>query len=431
MQSPYVFENGLRHVLPYFLQSKIHPKQRWVGKTLFEVFHSEFKEAPSIIQHEIENKLLYIQTNHGRKKNTQEILQGWDVLRNRPIDSFDVISINKHKHEPSVPLQAKVRLSTFPSQSKTTIRIIYEDSDLLVILKPSGIPTHPTGNYHYNTITEILKFDLQMNNIWPCHRLDKVTSGVLILAKNKHACYKYQKCLQEDKLISRKSYYARVCGKFPEEEVMINCPIFSINSCGGFLVPSNANEIPINSTTVFKLIQYDAKTNQSVVVCKPITGRMHQIRIHLRNAGFPIVDDHKYNPTNEVLPNCSIMTANNDLEKLLYQRLFDKYPNFEKFLKVDLSLAQTLDTVDIIQITKWDQDQIIKSKVEKIKSKRLTYFETLRKNFNTTCDTCHRDLLDSNKDLTDQSIMLHSFEYECSGSIQFKFTDTAPDWCNI
>lgn len=432
MKSPYVFENGLRKVAPFFHQSKIHPKLRWVGRTLFDVFSTEFNEAGDIIQHEIENKLIYIQTNNGRKKNTQEILQGWDLLKDRPIDNFDIIFVNKHKHEPSVPREPEVSKSLqFPSQSGTNIKIVFEDDDLLVILKPSGIPTHPTGNYHYNTITEILKYELQLTNIWPCHRLDKVTSGILILAKNKETCNKYQVLLTEDKLNCRKSYYARVVGKFPPNEVMVNCPIFSINSCGGFLIPSNSSEIPINSTTIFKLIDYNEKTNQSIVVCKPLTGKMHQIRIHLRNMGFPIVDDHKYNPTTETLPNYSIMKANNDLEKLLYQRVFDQHPQFQQFLDVDLTVAQTDETIDVAKITKWDLDPIIRNKVDEIKSKRSVYFDNLRNNFNTTCEICHRDLLNTNKDMSDQGIMLHAFEYEFLGEVPFKFTDSQPQWCTL
>ena len=86
----------------------------------------------------------------------------------------DIICHTKHRHEPPIPWHNDI------------IKLVYEDDEILVVDKPSGIPTHPTGNYYFNSLSEIIKQQLNMDSIWTCHRLDKVTSGVLVLAKTKN-----------------------------------------------------------------------------------------------------------------------------------------------------------------------------------------------------------------------------------------------------
>lgn len=430
MSSPYIIENGLRSVQPFFLHNKIHPKRRWVGRTIFDIFQSEFNEPSSIIEYEMTNKLIYIQTNRGRPKNTQEIIEGYDLLKNRPLLNDDVIFVKRHKHEPSVKETTNLNLTDkYPSQAKTKIRIVFEDDSLLVISKPSGIPTHPSGNFHYNSVTEILKSELGLENIWPCHRLDKVTSGILILAKDRETSIKYQTLIQQGQ--SKKYYYAKVKGKFPSKEVMVNCPIFSINSCGVFLIPSNSTDIPINSTTIFELLKYDEITDTSVVICKPITGKMHQIRIHLRNMNFPIVDDHKYNPINEDIANFPIMYANNNLEQHLYRKVFEKYPEFNKFQDPDSSIVENNETINVDEITGWNSDPIILKQTANIKQKRDDYFKQLRSSYNQICDVCHRKLMNERESMLDQEIMLHSFKYECKGDVNFDYIDVPPIWTGI
>ena len=168
--SVYVFENGLRKVRPYYLQFNTHPKPRWIGRTVVDVFSSEFGEAKDILRLDIDNELMYIRTGFGRKGG-ETVLKGWDSIGDRILDKFDVICNLKHMHEPSVP-ECPLQLHEdvdYPSQAKTRLKIVFENEDMLVVDKPSGIPTHPTGNYYYNTMTEILKHDLNMKNVWPFH----------------------------------------------------------------------------------------------------------------------------------------------------------------------------------------------------------------------------------------------------------------------
>ncbi|KAG2732228.1 hypothetical protein G9P44_004645 [Scheffersomyces stipitis] len=430
--SVYVFENGLRKVRPYYLQFNTHPKPRWIGRTVVDVFSSEFGEAKDILRLDIDNELMYIRTGFGRKGG-ETVLKGWDSIGDRILDKFDVICNSKHMHEPSVP-ECPLQLHEdvdYPSQAKTRLKIVFENEDMLVVDKPSGIPTHPTGNYYYNTMTEILKHDLNMKNVWPFHRLDKVTSGILIFGKSKTACDTYSSIFQNEKDNISKQYLARIEGEFPTTEVMVNCPIFSVNSTGGYIKPLNADMLPINSTTVFKRLRYSKELNQSIVICRPLTGRMHQIRIHLRNIGHPIVNDYLYNPTNDELHNQEINMINGSIEVEIYNRLFEKYPSFGKVQPVDVTIAKTDECIDLFEIASIKDDNRLQSKLQELQKLRQESLARLKSKNNTTCTECNRQLFDTNKDMTDSQIWLHAYKYQYIGDLKFSFQTEEPSWCSI
>lgn len=434
----YTFENGLRKVAPYFNNFTTRIKSRWLGKTLVELQTEEFGQDATVVQGEIIKSQLYIETNQGRKKGTQEVIKGWEVLGIHPLSSYDLIINHQHRHEPSVThrefTQSMAERYRCPSQWKTTIPIVFESEDLLVISKPTGIPTHPTGNYHYNSITEILKFDLKVENIWPAHRLDKSTLGILILGRNGVAGKYYQLLLANKRMVTKK-YYARVAGKFPENSVLVNCPIFSVISTSGFIRPDNAKEVPADSTTIFTRVSYNSTLNQSVVICQPITGRTHQIRIHLRNIGFPIVNDFLYNPVNEGFVNQPVNKYRNELDRELYGRVFSKFPQYGKLQSPEyLNEALTQPPVDLHEVLRWYTDETIHEKVNHLVKLRKQSFETLKNRFDTTCQVCDRQLLDTDRDLSDQEIYLHAFKYTYRGDKDgesFEFEDYPPEWGDI
>ncbi|KAK6201446.1 DRAP deaminase and pseudouridylate synthase [Scheffersomyces amazonensis] len=413
----YRFERGLRKVPPYYLKFKTHPKPRWIGRTVIDIFTNEFGESREALEQDIKNGLMYIESNVGRKGGSK-VIKGLENVLIKQIDGFDVIYNSKHMHEPTVP--------------DSQIKIIYESEDLLVVDKPAGIPTHPTGNYYYNSITEILKKENGYVNLWPFHRLDKVTSGILIFGKTKEASQKYHNVFQNNRNKITKQYIARVNGRFPHEETMINCPIFMVNSTGGYIKPLNAEELPINSTTVFKLLKYNKELNQSIVLCEPLTGRMHQIRIHLRNMGYPIVNDFLYNPSNSKLYNQEINIINNEIEIELYTRLFEKYPQFGQFQSVDKSVISNNECIDLYQITKFKSDPEMAAKIERLKLLRQKSLKDLKDKYNTTCEICNRKVFDTDKDMTDSEIWLHSFKYEYKADINgFLFRMSPAFWVSV
>ena len=160
--------------------------------------------------------------------------------------------------------------------------ILHDDQDFFIINKPPFVSTLEDRNDPVNILSLAREFhsDSQV-----CHRLDKETSGILILAKNEDA-YKYFSSLFEQREIN-KLYHAIVEGKHEIEEKVIDKPIHS---------GSNRSRIDFQggkpSITMVSTIEiYKAHT---LLACMPFTGRMHQIRVHLSDEGLPICGDDYY-----------------------------------------------------------------------------------------------------------------------------------------
>lgn len=420
MSSRYTFENGLQKVKPYYHLQKVHAKPRWFGKTLIDIFTLEFGETEENVVSDILNHRLYIYSNYGRQGGPK-LVQGLEKLRMHTLESCDYVHNNRHMHEPSVP-----------ANGDPNIQVVFQNSDVVVVNKPLGIPTHPTASYMYNSVTEMVKHELGIPDIWTCHRLDKVTSGVLILAKTQEASRYYLKIIQDKKTDISKEYVARVQGKFPEGKLMVNCPIFSVNSSGGYLKPLNSHELPANSTTLFERIKYNAELNESIIKCIPLTGKMHQIRIHLRNIGFPITNDYVYNPINSQLNNHEINELNNSIELTLYRRIFQVYPQFGKLLPAESNIINNHYTIDVPTITRWRQDEKLIEQTSHLREARQQLLNSMKKAHNVKCTECNRALFTTEKDMEGLEIWLHAFRYSYPKSIRFfDFETDLPKWCDI
>lgn len=216
------------------------------------------------------------------------------------IKNGDVISHTLHRHEPPVTGQP--------------IGIIHEDDDMIVINKPAGVPVHPAGRYNYNSVVEIMR--AERGNAWnplPCNRLDRLTSGVMFIGKHRKAAEKLT-----DQIMARtvkKEYVARVRGEFPEGEVICDKPILQISPKLGL---NRIRASGKSARTIFKRLAYypppvaasddsnegtstskmeeprTAREGYSIVRCLPVTGRTHQLRVHLQSLGHPISNDPIY-----------------------------------------------------------------------------------------------------------------------------------------
>ena len=223
------------------------------------------------------------------------------------VKNGDIISHTLHRHEPPV--------------SAESIGIVHEDNDMIVIDKPAGVPVHPAGRYNYNSIVEIMR--AERSHTWnplPCNRLDRLTGGVMFIGKNAKAAEKISVQIQERSV--KKEYVARVIGEFPEEDVICEQPVMQISPKLGL---NRARASGKEAKTVFKRLAYyppvrsanDVKKEQedrrtekerlrdskmewktkegySIVRCLPVTGRTHQIRVHLQFLGHPIANDPIY-----------------------------------------------------------------------------------------------------------------------------------------
>ncbi|KAK3349467.1 pseudouridine synthase [Lasiosphaeria hispida] len=294
---PYFLEGGLRRVAPYFFTYNTWCKERWRGRQLIDVFESEFRDRA-------------IEYYHAAMESGQVMVNSERVGPSYILKNGDLISHTTHRHEPPITAEP--------------IQIIHEDEDMIVINKPSGVPVHPAGRYQYNSVVEIVKSARSADFLpRPCNRLDRLTSGIMFLAKTKKAADLLGS--QIVKRTVRKEYMARVVGRFPDGEVVCDEPILQISPKLGL------NRVRANgktARTVFKRLAYYPASKKSVqtetqeapelvvldglddiaprdgftkvqegysiVRCLPVTGRTHQIRVHLQFLGHPIQNDPIY-----------------------------------------------------------------------------------------------------------------------------------------
>ena len=175
------------------------------------------------------------------------------------------------------------------------LEIIYEDENMLVVNKPSGMLTHPTAQEKSETLVNALlyKFGENLSDIngefrrGIVHRLDKNTSGLLMIAKN-NKIHEYLADMIKNHNLTKK-YRAIIKGVYPLDEDIINLPIGRHpTQPHKMAVVENGKE----STTIVKVIErYKDATYIDITL---ITGRTHQIRVHLSKKGFPIFNDTLY-----------------------------------------------------------------------------------------------------------------------------------------
>jgi len=266
VKAEYYFENGLRKVHPYYFEYQTYAKQRWLGRSVLDVFLREFRDRPARYYREaIERQLIQI--------------NGEPCTLEKLVECSDLIAHRIHRHEPPV--------------SGEDIQIIHEGGGMLVVNKPASIPVHPSGRYRFNTLVEILRHQLRYDHLSVINRLDRLTSGICILATNVVAAERLHQQIEARQLI--KVYVARVEGEFPES-VVCEEPLLVVEHKLGLVTVDR--ERGKSSRTTFErmaAIKLEDGTIESIVRCKPETGRTHQIRVHLQSLGYPIVNDVLYN----------------------------------------------------------------------------------------------------------------------------------------
>ncbi|MBE5805916.1 MAG: RluA family pseudouridine synthase [Clostridiales bacterium] len=216
--------------------------------------------------------------------NCNITVNGKNEKNSYKIKNGDIIQIDIPQ-----PKESEIKAQDIP------VDIVYEDSDIIVVNKPKGMVVHPAnGNWDgtlVNAIMAICKNSLSGigGDIRPgiVHRLDKDTSGLLIVAKNDKAHIS-----MSDKIKNRevtKIYYALVRGIVKENEATINMPIGrSQNDRKKMAIVKDGKE----AITHFKVLKRYNK--YTLLELKIDTGRTHQIRVHLSEIGYPIVGDMTY-----------------------------------------------------------------------------------------------------------------------------------------
>ncbi len=172
-----------------------------------------------------------------------------------------------------------------------SVPIIYEDSDLLVVDKPAGLVIHPAYKHPSGTLFDAVSaYARERGDAKPCllHRLDKDTSGAILLAKTEHARRHLVRQFEQRTL--RKTYLALICGALHPATGEIDAPLRRD--------PLDRRKMQIDpqgapARTEYQTINVLA-SGVTLIELHPITGRMHQLRIHLAAQGTPIVGDTLY-----------------------------------------------------------------------------------------------------------------------------------------
>lgn len=168
--------------------------------------------------------------------------------------------------------------------------IVYEDSALLVINKPAGLAVHGGSGLSFGLIEALRQLRPLCQELELVHRLDRDTSGLLMLAKKRSMLRKLHAALREDTV--DKGYMALVAGHWPASRKQVNAHLLRSNLRSGERMVE-VNPAGKESLTRFKVLQrfgHDA----TLIEARPITGRTHQIRVHCQYAGHAIAGDSKY-----------------------------------------------------------------------------------------------------------------------------------------
>ncbi|KAK4529340.1 hypothetical protein CCYA_CCYA01G0197 [Cyanidiococcus yangmingshanensis] len=312
---------GLRYTAPYLFTYRVHVKERWCQTSLPEVFAHEFYGTQEFWLNQIQ---------HGRL-----LVGGRIVSPDYQLRHDDVIINTVHFHET-------------PVSAVDTPRILDEHADWVAVYKPAGIPTHVSGQFRYHALTEWLSRLLTERHQGPApplytlYRLDRVTSGVVVFAKNVALARQWHQNASRSSQAPRhrKVYLARVQGHVRD---IATCTVplrldRSVHGCARSY-PDPKTGKP--SITHFRPLGYDARTDTSLVECVPITGRTHQIRAHLCFLGHPVANDGLYGgQTSNALQTSLPAIAESNPESSVMQGPFSE-PTLTQLFS-DLQLADAL-----------------------------------------------------------------------------------------
>jgi tRNA pseudouridine32 synthase/23S rRNA pseudouridine746 synthase len=168
-------------------------------------------------------------------------------------------------------------------------RLLYRDGLMLVIDKPAGLPVHrgPKGIEAFEDYFDALCFGLPRSPAL-AHRLDRATSGCLVLGRHRKALAALGKLFKQGRV--GKTYWAVVEGGPVEEEGRIDIPLSKRDETRGWWMKADPAGLP--SSTTWKVMGRGA--NMTWLALEPLTGRTHQLRVHCAEMGWPIIGDDIY-----------------------------------------------------------------------------------------------------------------------------------------
>lgn len=188
-------------------------------------------------------------------------------------------------------------------------KIVYEDEDILVVDKPANMPIHPSMNHHEGTLANGLMYYFSEKGCdftFRCiNRLDRDTTGLTIIAKHMLSAGILSRSVSSRQI--HRTYQA-ICEGRIDEFGTIDAPIG--RTCDSTIERCVDFENGERAVTHFKRLQYIEDKDLSLVELQLETGRTHQIRVHLKHIGHPIIGDFLYNPNYEYIKRQALHSAN-------------------------------------------------------------------------------------------------------------------------
>jgi len=255
------------------------------------------------------------------------------------------VRVNKGRIGPSYKIQLNdfIRVPPFWSEAEATRgkpgsnlikllldSVIFEDDKILVINKPSGIASHGGSGINFGVIEILRAARPDLKDLELVHRLDRDTSGCIILAKKRSALRQLHALIRSGEIF--KKYILLVRGQWKNGERIVDAPLLKNQLSSGERIVT-VKQAGKESVTIFRPIKVGAE--KSLLEAELKTGRTHQIRVHAAHIGYPIAGDEKYGDK----------AFNNEMKKLGLKRLF-LHAKEMRFVWADgakVNLVATLD----------------------------------------------------------------------------------------
>ena len=243
-------------------------------KTINQIINEKFDLSNRLFSKLINNKRIYVNDSN--------------IDTRKKVNINDRIEIDFNYYEDNSNIVAK----------QMDLDIIYEDETMLIINKPRGIAVHPSIKHYEDSISSGVKYYFHSKGInkkiRPVNRLDLNTSGLIIFAKNEYI----QDCLikqMQDKTFT-KEYIAIATGIFDKKSGIIDAPIARKE---GSIIERCIDRNGKNAKTMYEVIKEIG--NNSIIKCELLTGRTHQIRVHMAYIGHPLFGDTLYGEKNDLI----------------------------------------------------------------------------------------------------------------------------------
>ena len=248
------------------------------------------QDLPATIQEYLQSKNYSSQVIKDLKKMPESILIDgrWEYVRHQ-LAAGETLTIRIQEEDSSEKIP--------PVQMD--LNIVYEDEDIMVINKPADTPIHPSLNNYYNSLANGLAWYFEQQNkpfIFRCvNRLDRDTSGLTIIAKHMLSAGILSSMVAKREI--HREYLAISKGHVLPEAGTIDAPICRV---GDSIIERHVDfEKGDRAVTHYQLAEY--KNGHSLLSIHLETGRTHQIRVHMKHLGYPLIGDSLYNPGSQEL----------------------------------------------------------------------------------------------------------------------------------